>query len=87
MDLDHFHSKSSNGIRQELFASLIMMTMARVLMHSQTIDAERAPQFKHAICALAKEAYLLVANKPKVAMRLFKELLEDIRRVTYYKPL
>lgn len=86
MDLEHFHSKSSNGIKQELFASLIMMTMARILMHSQTTDIERAPQFKYAICALAKEAYLLVANKPKVAARLFKDLVEDIRRVIYYKP-
>ena len=87
MDLNHFHSKSSNGIKQELFASRIMMTIARILMHSQTTDVNRAPQFKHAICAIAKEVYLLVANKPKSAMRFFNELLEDIGRVIYYKPL
>ncbi len=86
MDLEHFHSKSSNGVKQELFASLIMMTIARILMHSQTTDIQRAPQFKHAIHALAKDAYLLAANKPAVAKRLFTELLEDIGRVVYYRP-
>jgi hypothetical protein len=86
IDLAHFHSKSVNGIRQELFASLIMMTLARTLMHLQTTDVQRPPQFKHAISVLAKEAYLLVANKPAVARRLFMELLEDIGRVVYYRP-
>jgi hypothetical protein len=86
LDLAHFHSKSGNGIRQELFASLIMMTLARVLMHLQTSDLNRPPQFKHAVCVLAKEAHLLVANKPEIARRLFLELLEDIGRVVYYKP-
>lgn len=86
MDLNHFHSKSSNGIKQELFASLIMMTIARMLRHTQTTDTQRPPQFKHAIYALAKEAYLLVADKPMVARRLFTELLGEIARVVYYRP-
>lgn len=86
MDLNHFHSKSSNGIKQELFASLIMMTIARILMHTQTMDTQRPPKFKHAIYALAKEAYLLVADKPMVAGRLFKELIEEIGRMVYYRP-
>lgn len=63
-----------------------MMTLARTLMHLQTTDVQRPPQFKHAISVLAKEAYLLVANKPAVARRLFMELLEDIGRVVYYRP-
>lgn len=87
MDLEHFHSKSVNGIKQELFASLIMMTMTRILMHQQTTDIQKPPQFKHAISTLAKEVYLLVADTPEVARQLFKELLEDIKHVLYYKPL
>lgn len=86
LDMTHFHSKSINGIQQELFASLIMMTMARVLVHLQTREIGRPPQFKHAISVLAKEAYLLVADRLKVARRLFMEMLEDIGRVVYYRP-
>ncbi len=55
-------------------------------MHLQTTDLQRPAQIKHAISALAKDAYFLVANKPAVARRLFMELLEDIGRVVYYKP-
>ncbi len=87
LDLEHFHSKSINGIKQELFASLIMMIITRVLMDNQTTDIQRPPQFKHAIHTLAKEAYLLVTNKPKIALQLFIELLEEIKRIKYYKPL
>ncbi len=87
MDLNHFHSKSSNGIKQELFASLIMMTIARILMHLQTTNTQRPPQFKHAVHVLAQEAYLLVANKPAIAKRLFTEMLREIGRVVYYRPL
>lgn len=86
LDMEHFHSKSANGVRQELFASLIMMTLARVLMHLQTIDLKRPPQFKHVISAFAKEAYLMVANRPAMAKRIFRELLEDVARVVYYRP-
>ncbi len=85
-DIAHFHSKSVNGVKQELFASLVMMVIARILMHLETVDIQRPPQFKYAMGALAKEAYLMVADRPEIAMKLFVELLEDIRRVVYRRP-
>jgi Transposase DDE domain len=86
MDLEHFHSKSSNGIRQELFASMIMATLARILMHLRTDNIERPPQFKHAVSILAKEVFLLVAERASAGLRLFRELVDEIGRVVYYRP-
>lgn len=110
LDIDTFHSKTSNGIRQELFAALIMSVIARILMitalslppsqekensKSEPIQSpieieSRAtlpePQFKNAAMALAADAALLTPQNPEIAAKIFKELLEEIRRVKYYRP-
>ncbi|MGR9107967.1 MAG: IS4 family transposase, partial [Gammaproteobacteria bacterium] len=76
-----------DGIRQELFAVLIMCVIARLLM---TLDPRQSarktsiPQFKNAVMALASEAACLAAEQPDIA--LFTELLREIARVRYYPP-
>lgn len=106
LDIDTFHSKTSNGIRQELFAALIMSVIARILMitalppsqekensKSEPIQSpieSRAtltePQFKNAAMAFAADAALLTPQNPEIAAKIFKEVLEEIRRVKYYRP-
>ncbi len=89
LDMETFHSQTENGIRQELFAILIMAVMARTLMVLMTEPEQSAgaqPQFKHAIITLASEAALLTPVCPDVALGIFQELLREITRVRYYRP-
>lgn len=44
------------------------------------------PQFKNSVMALAAEAAIMAPDKPNVAAAIFKEILEEIRRVKYYRP-
>ena len=91
MEIEQFHSRSVNGIKQELFAVLIMCVIARTLsaLAMPPINGEKTiatPQFKHAITTLAADAMVLVADKPEVTLKIFGEILDELRRVKYYKP-
>ncbi len=89
LDIETFHSQTENGIRQELFAILIMAVIARVLMVLRTEPEHPSgahPQFKHAIITLASEAALLTPTCPDIALGIFQELLREIQRVRYYPP-
>lgn len=86
LDIETFHSQTENGIRQELFAILIMAVIARTMMVLQTDPEQAQPQFKHAIITLASEAALLTPRCPDVALDIFQELLREIARVRYYRP-
>ena len=89
LEIETFHSHTENGIRQELFAILIMTVIARVLMVIKT-DPEHPSgahlQFKHAIISLASEAALPTPTCPDVALGIFQEVLREIERVRYYPP-
>ena len=92
-EIERFHSKTVNGIRQELFAILIVCVIARVVsalsVPSEAVETDqcrKAPQLKNAVQSFAREAALLVAVDPEKAFRVFQELLDDIRRVNYYQP-
>lgn len=88
LEIEEFHGKSSNSIRQELFAVMIMSVIARTLMAlSQPSGGHsREPQFKNAVMTLASEAAALTAEDPAKAVGVFLEILEEIRRVIYYRP-
>ena len=89
LDIEMFHSQTENGIRQELFAILIMAVIARtvmVLMTDLEQPAGAQPQFKHAVLTLASEAAFLTPTCPAVALSIFQELLREIARVRYYPP-
>jgi hypothetical protein len=87
LDIETFHSRTENGIRQELFAILILAVIARILMVLSTAPdhpAAAAPQFKHAMITLAEEAFVLTPRCPQQARAIFRELLSEIARVRYY---
>ena len=89
LDIETFHSRTENGIRQELFAILILAVIARILMVLSTDPdhpATAAPQFKHAMITLAEEAFVLTPRCPQQALATFRELLSEIARVRYYPP-
>jgi hypothetical protein len=87
-EIEAFHSKSSNGILQEIFASAIMNVISRILI-TISIDPMKEeksePQFKNALKAISNEAALLVSKNPDKVSVYFKELLIEISRVRYYK--
>lgn len=92
-EIERFHSKTVNGIQQELFAILIVCVIARVVtalsVSSEALETEhcnQAPQLKNAAKAFAREAAILTAMNPDRAFAIFQELLDDIRRVKYYQP-
>jgi hypothetical protein len=89
LDIETFHSQTENGIRQELFAILIMAVIARLLAAPMT-DPDHPtgaePQFKHAMITLAEEAFVLTPRCPELALVIFSELLHEIARVRYYRP-
>jgi len=91
--IETFHARTPNGIRQELFAILIVCVIARLLtalsVSSESVETENCvvqPQIKNAIMAVAREAALLLPDDPEQAFVLFQELLDAIRKVKYYKP-
>ena len=89
LDIETFHSHSENGIRQELFAILIMAVIARllaVLMTDADQPAQTEPQFKHAMITLAEDAFVLTPQRPERALVIFSEILKEIARVRYYRP-
>ena len=92
MEIERFHSRSVNGVMQELFASAIMSVIARtltVLVMPPSYDKKTVamPQFKHAIVTLSADAIVLVADKPHIALDLFNDILQEIERVKYHKPI
>ena len=91
MDVEAFHGKSENAIRQELFAAAIMTVIARLManiaQHAQPSPNPAArPQDKNALIATAQAACLLAPENPRRAIALFEQLLERIQRVKYYPP-
>jgi hypothetical protein len=89
LGIEQFHGKSSNSIRQELFAALIMTVIARTLVEvaSKHLDSDAGKcQFKNSMMVLASEAAVLAADHPKKALRIFSEILDQIRAVKYYRP-
>ncbi|MBF0607362.1 MAG: transposase [Magnetococcales bacterium] len=87
MEIEKFHSKTVNGVMQELYAVMIMSVIARVLMALSEADNGKELQFKNTVIALAKEAALLTPHDPQKAAEIFNELIKEISTTyVYYRP-
>jgi hypothetical protein len=91
--IEQFHSRTPDGIRQELFAILIGCVIARTLtalsVPSESLETAQSlvqPQLKNALLTFARDAALLMPAQPAQALVILQELLEAIRQVKYYKP-
>ena len=74
LEIEKFHGKTPNNIRQELFAVVIMFVIARTLMvlTSRMYGPKGAEfQFKNAVMTLASEAAVLVPEDPSGLFRIF----------------
>ncbi len=89
LEIEKFHSKTANGIRQELFAILVMAVITRILMaisgdiNETPITAE--PQFKNAIMTLASDMAVFSSKNPAKTFEILQDILIEIRRVRYYR--
>lgn len=89
LEIEKFHSRTVNGILQELYASMIMSVISRTLMilSSQIfLSGEQETQFKNAIITLASDAAFFVSDDPQKSLKIFTEILKEIARVKYYRP-
>jgi hypothetical protein len=89
LEIERFHARTSNGIRQELFAAMIMTVISRTMMlvaTQQFLADGQECQFKNAILTFASEAALFVPHDPEQAVAIFKEVLQEMARVKYYRP-
>ena len=91
--IEQFHSRTPDGIRQELFAILIGCVIARTLtalaVPSESIETAQSrvrPQLKNALMSFARDAALLTPAHPAQALVILQDLLCAIRQVKYYKP-
>jgi hypothetical protein len=89
LEIEKFQSIKPDGIRQELFAILVMSVIARILIiistnsdvQSNTVE----PQFKNSIITLASDMAIFASKNPVNSIEIFKEILMEIRRVKYYR--
>jgi hypothetical protein len=89
LDIEKFHSKNSNGIRQELYSIAIMTIIARTISAIETDEKEtkeKEPQLKNAIISLARDVAVFVANDISNAIEIFKQTVKYLKRNKYYKP-
>lgn len=91
--IEHFHSRTPDGIRQERFAILIGYVIARTLtalaVPSESLETARSlvrPQLKNALMSFARDAALLMPAHPTHALIILQELLRTICQVKDYKP-
>ncbi|MCP3965989.1 MAG: IS4 family transposase [Lentisphaerae bacterium] len=85
LEIEKFHARLPNGVRQELFAILIMTVISKLLM-ALTKEGKIESQFKGAIMGLASEAAILAPEYPEKSVEIFREVLKEISRIKYYRP-
>lgn len=86
--IEIYHSKTINGILQELYAILILSVITRTLMSIAEkffCSEGQEIQFKNAMITVASEAAVFASNNPIIAAEIFYEILEGISKVKYYR--
>ncbi len=88
-EIEHFHSRTVQGVQQELFAVMVLTVISRTMaVLSETVHdlPPGRAQRKHAAVVLAREVALLVPSDPLIALAIFEELLSEMARIQYYAP-
>lgn len=91
--VEKFHTKSVDGVQQELFAILVTAVLARLItalsVESESIETKKClvmPQFKNSVKALAQDIAIFASDNIAKALVIFHELMNQICAVKYYKP-
>jgi hypothetical protein len=91
--IENFHAKSVNGVLQEIFAHLLVLSWAALLIWQAQIklgvnsESNRQPNFKNAI-HLLRRSFAIFFLKSKAAFRKAIELVVDkvIRQILWRQP-
>ncbi len=89
IDIEYFHSKNPNGIKQELYAIAIMTIITRTISAMTTDEKDinsKEPQFKNAIITLANDIAIFVSKNIKKATKILKQIIKEIKHQIYYRP-
>lgn len=87
--VENFHSKSKNGILQEIYAQLILSNMTRYMINESEDDTNKrddVPSFKNAVCVVDRflNEISMITDIDKIKI-LYKEMLDEIKSVRYKK--
>ena len=90
LNLESFHAKTYNGVMQEIFANLLILSLAAVAITSvveeDKMDPEvELPSFKNAVEVIARHLFTILdrnftGKKPKV---MVNQILREVRAVKY----
>ncbi len=87
LEVENFMTKSVLGVKQELFAAMIMSIITRVTLYveERQYDREGEPQYFNAITAIAKAVPKIIALGIEKAKIHISNLLKSIVAKRYYK--
>ena len=89
MCIEKFHGRTVNSILQELYASMIMSEISRIIMvltSEELYSGKKEFQFNNALFTIASDEALFVPEDPERALVVFEEVIAEISRVKYYRP-
>lgn len=89
VEVETFHGRTANSIRQEIFSGAIMTVMARTMsvIAEQTYESgQKECQLKNALIALADDMAIFASKDPEKAITIFEQLLKEMARVKDYRP-
>jgi hypothetical protein len=89
LEIEKFHTKTVNGILQELYSAMIMSIISRcliIIVSESTSNGKQYFQFKNAIIVFAFDVAILSSTKYRKRVKILYEILTEISRVKYYYP-
>lgn len=89
LHVEQFHSRTANGILQELYAAMIISVVSRTLVRLCQLNTQihsSVPQFKNAVVSFASEAHVLTTTCVRAMGKVLNQLLLAINEVRYAAP-
>lgn len=86
LEIEDFHSKKVQGVKQELYAVLIMSLLTRIQLYIEELKTDRkgVPQFLNAITTLSSSLPRLTALPFEEGKQCLRNLLQTIVSIRYY---
>ncbi len=90
LNLEQFHARSYNGIMQEIFANLLILSLTAVaviaVVEEDEVDIEATlPSFKNAAESIRRNLFSVIDHRIEgiTPKKLMKQILEEVRAVMY----
>lgn len=90
--VENFHSKNSDGIKQEIYAQLFLSNLTRIVINDAEIDdideveKDDEPAFKNAVYTVERYFNEIILRKDKNIIKdLYQDILKEVKRIRYKK--